>query len=238
MRINEIILETTLEDRKIISLSSEIIDKILKNQETGKLGKISDYTETALPPVLAKTSLQIVRMGSGRKGQLDLSPGSRKHLDVQEPGKQIDRYFNDVYTTISLDIDEFYKDNRDFLISVLAHEIRHVFDFINSKGKAYFSSSEKRMQSNYSSKHIGNPTAYQGVASTKSEINARVQQSIHDLTTFLDEHRDYKFTSAQIAKLIHKFLDLNRIKDLFPGGTNDRYYRRIFNRLHSHVINR
>jgi hypothetical protein len=216
MRLDEILLETTDESIMLSDISSKIIDYIIQNDIHGNIGQIGNLVnDKSVPTDLQKVSLFVKPEKTYGAGF-----GIYGH-DYETANPEI--YINDIM---------FSKYPVFEIKRVLEHELRHALDFIKSKSKdTYPTKNKKQKRSNYLKKSKDYTDAHSMYQSSKSEINARSQEAMNSLKNFIEEHSIETITTNQLARLVNRSLEVNDIAKYYSNGTQDKEYRRLFNRV-------
>ncbi len=254
MRLQELFLiETTEEDRGLISLSSAIADHLktvdIDSEENAPdyddeydpdldgdrgerdepivLGKIGDFFDTPFE-VLNNVTLEL-QSGFGlkvRDGKVNSKPA----------GSVIKGMWDGNNGTLVLNKD--YVGTKS-IKSTIAHELRHALDDYKSNGEAfktggrYVTPKKKEHRKSTNDPYFGN-VAY---LAEPAEINARFVQVLHDLVPIIQ--RSVKLPGANgkasIESGLKKSLEDNRIADLFPEKTKSKSYQRLIKRAYDFI---
>lgn len=228
MRLQEL-FETTVDDREISKLSTQIYNFLSTNfggitpgeDEIIHCGTVGEICN--LPPQNALSDIPIELLSDE-----SLKDGS-KDLDSQRStvgAWQMDRnaiVFNQ----------NFMGSNK--LKTTIAHELRHALDDKKSAGRANSSAgyTTPRKKEHRVPKDDQDNTPY---LAEPAEINARVMEVQHQLAGFIP--RIYqKFEPNQIkskiTQYIKRLLEEYRIAELFPEGTESKQYKQLIKRIMS-----
>jgi predicted secreted protein len=246
MRLVELFLvETTEEDRAIISLASSIYDYIQqfddvstepedfdpdfdddefaeKDEKIITLGRIGDLFDTPLD-ILNTVTLEL-QSSYGIKERLkkEEEPGQ------ESKGEVLGIWYNHNSTIVL---------NKDYLTSnkmktSIVHELRHALDDYKSDFKANQQErryTTPRKKEHRVKKHENDDTPY---IAEPAEINARFVQVLHGLVDPIK--RAVKLDPEDANKLIlgtlNKLLSFHRIEELFPERTQSKSYKRLVKR--------
>ena len=235
MKLSDILCETTDEDIMLDDLENKIVKHLSKNKSTGTVGTIGSITQDKNFPTKFLNTEIVIRningqLGAERHGEfsVDADPNG-DHEFAQDREEAIELFYEGSRLIISISPNVINKENTSHIKSTLVHEMRHLLDYIKSEGKDTFS--KKSNFTKYLSHGKDKSSKYNEYQSSKSEINARTQQAILSLKEFIDRHTLTQVSTDNLAKLVHKCLDVQEVKKYFPEGTQDIEYRRIFNRL-------
>ncbi len=252
MRLQEL-LETTEEDRGLISLSSAISDYLktvdVDSEENAPeyddeydsdfdddrgerdepiiLGKIGDLFDTPFE-VLNKVTLEL-QSGFGLKARDGRSNDG-------PTGSIIKGLWDGNNGTLVLNKD--YVGTKS-IKSTIAHELRHALDDYKSNGEAfkiggrYVTPKKKEHRKPTNDPYFGN-VAY---LAEPAEINARFVQVLHDLVPVIQ--RSVKLPGdngkRSIESGLNKLFQDHKIADLFPEKTKSKAYQRLVKRAHDFI---
>jgi hypothetical protein len=212
VKIHEILLETSEEDRAIISLSSSIYNYIQQySHNTDKhitVGKIGDIFNT---PLEILNSVQIILLSNneiidmiGEAGATGIWSGANDVI-----------YLNKDYLTSNV------------MKSTVSHELRHALDDYKSNFKANKKDSRYVIPKNKNYRksdleYLAEP----------AEINARFLQVLHYMVSVIK--RAANLSKEQQILIIDssfkKALQFYRILELFPEKEKSRDYKRLIKR--------
>lgn len=242
MRVQEL-LETTEEDRALISLSSAIYSKLQPyvgtTEDTVSLGKISDMADT---PLIALTDVLIdIQGGDAFLRRLHDIPES--DIVKKDEGSAAAFWDEDTDTVVF---------NRDFLntkdsMTTVTHELRHALDSVKSNkfpndANRYFTPKNKKHRKVYYTAagevDKDDPRNTIPYRAQPAEINARFSEILHQLSVLIPKR--YKTVEAHLLRnqLIHDFGQLlikYKITDLFPQKTKSPDYRRLVKRAYDFI---
>ena len=221
MRLYEFILvESTEEDRAIVSLSmaiSELLSHydsdIIQDEEIGTIGEL--FT---LPDIIS--NLKFVKLILIPSSDMGRSNGEYKTSELD--GR--------VFVQIRINA---LKIHTNLITRSISHELRHALDDIKSGFRAMDTSfyrtpkkKEHRSGDEYT-KYIADP----------AEINARFTGVLDILTTSLGKFNlDGKGNlKSRGLQEFYKLLNSNNIAELFPEGTKSKDYRRLLNRALDYI---
>jgi hypothetical protein len=237
------IIETTEEDRAIISLSSAVYKHIQKyadyidpdNAEPLDVGKIDDFCTTPLEGI---EDISIVLLqGDALRAKIK---ASRKAAAEQAGKNYVDDDPENIRHTLGLwdnTVPAIYL-NADFITSntiksTIVHELRHALDDLKSSGKASSSDTyrtPRKKQHRIDDPYMGN-LAYRA---EPAEINARFAQVLHSVTLAIERAamKDMPADSMQTHAMttLRRALALHKISDLFPEKERSRDYKRLMKR--------
>jgi len=228
MRLRELYLvETTEEDRAIISLSSSLYNYVQKYSpgETANLGKIGDFLNTPLEG-LNDVSIELVPQDQLYKAingvdEDDVFPDTTNPIGCWFPEEKVVRLNSD-------------KINAKGLKSVISHELRHVMDDVKSDFKAsksskYFTPKNKSLKPG-----SGDPyTDHAAYLAQPAEINARFVQVLNIMTKAIEvavQKLPPEKVDAFIMKKLGEYMEHFHIAEIFPEGTKSKDYQRLMKR--------
>lgn len=228
MRLRELYLvETTEEDRGLISLSSSLYDYIQKYSpgETKNLGKIGDFLNTPMEG-LNDISVELVPQDQ----LFGLIHGDDAEAAYPAQGNPMGCWFP-TENTIRLNSD---KVNAKGMKSVIAHEFRHVLDDFKSdmgasKSSRYFTPKNKSLRSG-----SGDPyTDHMSYLAQPAEINARFVQVLNIMVKVIEvavRKLPEEKRQAYIMKKLGEYMNHFHISELFPEKEQSRDYKRLMKR--------
>lgn len=228
MRLRELyLIETTEEDRALISLSSSLYDYIQKYNpgETKNLGKIGDFLNTPLEG-LNDVSIELVpqdelfRLIHGDDAEAAY-PAQGNPMGCWFPGEK----------TIRLNSDKI---NAKGMKSVISHELRHVLDDMKSdygasKSSRYFTAKDKSLRPG-----SGDPyTDHMSYLAQPAEINARFVQVLNIMVKVIEvavKKLPEEKRNAYIMKKLGEYMQHFHISELFPEKEKSKDYKRLMKR--------
>jgi len=225
MRIHELIVETTEEDRAIISLADVIYkdlqqyaDTELDYDETGvmHIGRIGDLFDTPIPG-LDRVRLEI----SSDESIVDLA---RRLHGKATPSDSHFGQWDPMEKAISLNAD-YLSSNR--MRSVIAHELRHAMDDMKSLNRANQST---RYRTARKPEHQADKDgAYQA---QPAEINARFIEALNVLVPVIPKLANLEPAAfrTKMTAYINKAFELKDIADYYPEKTASPHYKRLLQR--------
>lgn len=232
MRAFEILLETTEEDRAIVSMAKSIHRYLKDNwsnfepetddpEVVGSIGQLFDIPFDGKIKKDFNSILIQLQSDYGIRERRKTETGARV---TQSPNKEniIGLWYYD-RKLIVLNLD--YLGTKK-LTSVITHELRHALDTFKSEGRSdIFGTSYNRPLTT-----TGNE--YQDYRSQPTEINARFSQVLEYMVRNIPEV--IKQSPENYKKLIEKMffsaLDHYNIADLFPEKHQSRAYKRLIKR--------
>jgi hypothetical protein len=241
MRLVELFLiETTEEDRAIISLSSAIYKYLQKyadqdldyanpddeEQEVVRLGKLGNLFDIPIEG-MNDINLEIQSdMGLIDRVRRDKPDSSTDTPGADAPGGM---WYGDNKTMV-LNSDYLSSDDMQ---SVITHELRHAMDDIKSGYKAnassrYSTARNKSYRNVTKDPHMGN-LAY---LAQPAEINARFLQVLNKLVgqiPALAKYPQNQFT-MRAERLLKRAMEVYNISHLFPEKEKSRDYKRLMKR--------
>ena len=259
MNLQEIFLvESTEEDRELITLSSSIIKKLKKykgeKKGLGDFGQDSDFDDLDVPdgaytdeledePVkvgtigtLCNTFLDTlenvvveVQSDYGMKNRHAKARGSQSISDDDE---SLGTYYPDE-NTIVINSDHLGKSYMDM---VVAHELRHALDDQKSGGKALSSTKYRRARNPKLRKSTKDPYyGDQSYMAEPAEINARFIQVLHNMVSIIKRHFskkdiDVEKTKRTIMTNFYGQMEKHDISVYFPEKERSKQYRRLLKR--------
>lgn len=216
MHIRELV-ETSEEDRALISLSSSIYKRVMQNEPLGKIGDMFDT------PISGLDSISVTLASNEEIWQ-------STYGDESSNGKELYAVWDDPTRSIILNKDLV---NSPRMRTTITHELRHALDDLKSNSypgnaKRYFTPKKKahRKDDPYST------TQYRA---KPAEINARFVEILDVLASLIPKR--YKTVDAHSIKqqLTTDFKNLlvkYEIADLFPEGTQSSDYKRLVKRAY------
>lgn len=245
MRLFELFLiETSEEDRAIVSLASAIYDK-LKDEHIGyepdytdedqnlvDLGKIGNMFNTSIP-VLDNIGLEL------QGGEPFIRRANSKSEDEEQKLEKVMGIWDDTTYSIVLNLDYLTAGN---LRTVITHELRHALDDIksdeykvkspknqNNKISGYFIPKSKRNRKDDPYHPLKKDISYRA---QPAEINARFTEVLDELSTripsLVTKYGDESFNKAMIA--VRNLFTTYKIADIYPEKTASPDYKRLFKR--------
>lgn len=227
MRLYELLIETTEEDRALISLSSTIAEYIKKYKGTdttdiGTIGKIFDSPMSIMDDVRIRleSDANIVQRMNDEHGVSAIT---------DEDNDVVGLWYGDDKTMVL---------NREYIgsyvmKSIITHELRHALDDYKSSFKAgqskkYATPKNKEHRRTTNDPYFGNIN----YLAEPAEINARFLQA---LDTMVDVIRTAVKLSPEkikpaIMREFERTLEHYQIADLFPEKETSRDYKRLIKR--------
>jgi hypothetical protein len=232
MRLQELFLvETTEEDRAIISLANVIYRHIQKyadyinpgDPNPVDTGEIKDFCDTPLE------ALDVIHI------ELQNGDALRERLkkedvkaDDENPNKVTSGAWFNRLETITLNFDRIYSNS---MKSVIVHELRHALDDFKSEGRA--SSSERYGTPKKKEHRKKDPyTKNFPYLAQPAEINARFVQVLDALANTIADESDLptdQLRAHALKKLKIYFRNLE-ISSIFPEKEQSRDYKRLIKR--------
>lgn len=231
MRLRELyLIETTDEDRAIVSLGVSIYQYLQKYEpdnepvKVGELGNIVDLTTSPLKCLSDVT--------------LELLPEEMMYDELNSGGSNYTNYsgspvgfWDNIENVIKINKD---KVNAKNLSSTISHELRHALDDIKSEGRA----SQSDRYFTPKNKDIGHPddpyTAHLSYLAQPAEINARFVQVMKGVSiaikTAHNKGMDAEQTKKFVMQKLKEFLQRYHFSDVFPEKTESKDYKRILKR--------
>lgn len=224
MRLQELFLvETTEEDRALISLSAALYPIIMQHSSTEEyvnVGKIGDLVDTPLS-ILNDVNIEL---------ELPDDFMSRSE-DEDDLGRDLSEVVRIAFwdpSTESVVLNLKYI-TRPTIRRTLTHELRHALDDVKSDYKA--SVSDKYMTAKKKSHRDSPETAYHA---KPGEINARYAQTMHlvvlKLEKLFQKSNDAEKIRAEIMDYLSLVFESNRISYLFPEKEKSKDYKRLMKR--------
>ena len=212
MKIHELLIESTDEDRAILSLSSAIYSYIQKysgfEEDRIDIGKIGNIFDTPLE-ILNDVNISLMKDDDiknivGQKSAVGLWKGSTDDIILNKD------YLN-----------------THALKSAIAHELRHALDDYKSNFNA--NREDSRYTKPIDKKFVNTDLGYYA---EPAEINARFLQILHYMIPIIK--RASKLSNEQQNKLIKdsldKAFDFYKMNEIFPEKYKSKDYRRLVNR--------
>jgi hypothetical protein len=230
MRLVELFLiETTEEDRAIISLANVIYRHVGKymdyiDPESTKpvpIGKICDFADTPLDGF--------------EDIEIELQQGEALSRHVAElhkeeySGRKIGGVWINGEPKIILNADNIGSDR---IKSIIVHELRHALDDLKSEGKASSStrySTPKKKEHRKNDPYSGKNYPY---LAKPEEINARFAQVLDGLVDSISKNSNMRPDQLwdQEIKVLKRLLSAYDISSLFPEREKSRDYKRLIKR--------
>lgn len=200
-----ILLETTEEDRAIISLSETIwkyIQRYGQLSDEIRIGKIGDLFTTPLA-ALQNTSLVLSTNDT--------------LADMLEVDDVVNGTWDPTTNTIHLNVDRILL---PVMRRTITHELRHALDNVKSRGKSDTST-------RYNAPKTDDPHR-----STLSELNARFVEVLHGIKVYVAHARKNNVPNPRQYALqgMYKLLDDKRITQFYPERTKSKEYQRFIKR--------
>ena len=227
------IIETTEEDRAIISLSSTIYRHLQKyadyidpsSTDPLNTGKIDDFCTT---PLEGMGDISIFLMqGDSLREKVKKDNNNPENIDSK--GKVIlGVWYNDI-PGIFLNSDYI---TSNAIKSTITHELRHALDDLKSGGRASLStkySSPKKKEYRKKDPDTGEDNSY---IARPEEINARFAQVLHSLTLQIERMShlppDQLWQKSLLA--LKQSMNVYKISKLFPEKEKSSDYKRLMKR--------
>jgi hypothetical protein len=234
-------VETTEEDRAIISLANAINSKLMEYidekeyddtdkddeenidiepQETDYLGTIGQLFDTPLEilnpiHIMISSDYDMRLRIKDTNGEMFQSPDKSVIYGLWYSGSHPKMIFNSDFI------------GTKNLLSVISHELRHALDDVKSNQKSH--SSKKY---NIPKKHEHRKGRF-GYIAQPSEINARFVQVLHDIVPIIKRtarSNPNEKIFPILEKELFKLLDYHEIAKLFPEKEKSRDYKRLIKR--------
>lgn len=243
MRLQELFLvETTEEDRALISLSSTVYaylkkyaGKRLRDGEFIYIGTIGQLFNTPIN-ILDTVKIQLwshndilkafPRQASdaGLEGPELEDEDDRNILGFWDPEKEL----------VALNID--YLESRG--LAAIAHELRHALDDYKSEFRAGLSTRYDTPRKKEHRKDRSNDPYASDLEKMKpyhakpAEINARFAEVLYGVTVQIQHilKRSPENVRPRVMAVFKKLLDMKHIAHLFPEKEQSRYYKRLIKR--------
>jgi hypothetical protein len=216
MRAKEFIIESTDEDRAIISLAHTIwqhIQSYANSSKTVNLGAISSFMDT---PLSALNNIKIV-LGDDDTMNKENSGSNADHLtSVQTSGMWIAET-----DTILLNLSII---NERSMRRTIAHELRHALDDMKSN---YHAGSSHR----YNSPKM-NQNSDDSYKSSNAEINARFAEVLYAMTVYIKNAKEKEIENPHeyVMDKFHTMMDQKQIYKYFPEKEKSKLYKRLVSR--------
>lgn len=214
MKLIQFLIETSNEDRAIVSLSKTLFSIGLKainqsNKSRINLGKISDVVDT---PLVGVNDINLVIVSPAIIGKMYGNPA--------KPNKAVWDSNDD---TIYLNSQIFERPSGQL---VIAHELRHGLDDMKSNYAASESNRYGTARKN-TDQYLGQP----------AEINARFLEVLSALTPFIKRMMSEKQPNYRqvIIDRLYQLFDILKISQMFPEKTNSRDYKRLIKRAIDYI---
>lgn len=230
MRLQEIFLiETTEEDRAIVSLASSISDYLRKYEDSEdteviKVGTIGDLFDTPLT-ILDPIKIEL----DTHNGIMERMKKERPDEVAKENSEVIGIWYMHSKTVV---FDKDYIDTYA-LKSIISHELRHALDdfksgFKASTSKKYATPKDKANRKVTDDPYFGN-VAY---LAEPAEINARFLEVMNQMVTQI--RIIFKMSPEKIGPAImqtfRQALEHYQIADLFPQKEKSKDYKQLIKR--------
>ena len=137
MNIKEILNENLVDDRNLLDLSKQIISFILKNY-LGKSGYLCSIGDIIGESIYGnKFDDTMLRIKNNFDNENMIAEFRYDGYRVYKPKSKEDfeTTFKSMEFTIYLSAKYFFNEEKDFLVSALSHELRHLLDHIKSRGR-------------------------------------------------------------------------------------------------------
>lgn len=229
MRLQELFLiETTEEDRAVISLANAVYNHVKKyidyvdpdNPKPMEIGKIDDF---ATPPLEGMEDIKISLQQGDALGR-EVAAHNKEEYDGKNPRGV---WWADG-PTISLNADHLSSER---IKSTIVHELRHALDDLKSKGRAGTSSRYDTPKKKIHRKKDPYAKNFPYLAKP-AEINARFSQVLDGLTDSISKNSN--MNPQQLwdheMKVLKRLFIMHNISDLFPEKEQSRDYKRLMKR--------
>lgn len=230
MKINDIICETTEEDRALVSLSTAIFGKLQQfvnvydfdddiNEiiNVGKIGKLFSQPISVLDDI--EIEIQSDEQIWIRAGNQLNTKGTRYVKGIWVPDNNA-IVFNE----------EYISDN--IMKSTVMHELRHALDDKKSNmqagdSKKYFPAANKNK---FDQTADSSPTHDEYLAQP-GEINSRFTEVLYNIVQNMGRMKGTPdIIRANSLKALNKYMDAFQIPSMFKHGKNSTSYKRLMNR--------
>jgi hypothetical protein len=246
VRLQELFLiETTEEDRAIISLSSSISDYLSSNYDNdeddtpydpdAEYDDELDITGDEDKPIKVGTIKQLfdtpLSILNPIKIELQSDYGIRQRRNKDEDAKIISRPGDDDILGLWYGDSKTMVLNKDYIgtlnfKSIISHELRHALDDFKSGFKA---NTSKRYSTPRNIEHQ-NPN--QAELAEPAEINARFLQVLHNMVLVINNvfKRHTGDPKSYIMNQFDKMMKYHSISELFPEKEKSKQYKRLIKR--------
>lgn len=227
MRLHTL-LETTEEDRALISLSAAIYKKLAPSVELGAavhIGRIGDVFDTPLV-ALEDVSIDIQsgdeyyqRAGVSNAGDLD--------------GKESLAFWDEDTRTIVLNAEYL---GRDRMQTTITHELRHALDAV--KANSYPGGASRYFTPKKKEHRKDDPYSTVQYRAMPAEINARFIEVLDKLSQIVPKRYAVLEPNQLRPRLVHdlnQLLNKYEIVDLFPEKTASPDYKRLMKRAYDFI---
>ena len=230
MRLVELfIIETTEEDRTIISLANVIYRHVGKysdyvDPESTKpvpVGKIGDFADT---PLDGFEDINI-ELQQGEALGRRVATANQEEYD----GRKIGGIWSNTGPTITLNADNVSSER---IKSTIVHELRHALDDLKSEGRAGSSerySTPKKKEHRKKDPHSEKNYPY---LAAPEEINARFGEVLNGLTDSISKNANMRPDQLwdHEIKVLKRLLSAYDISTLFPEREKSKDYKRLIKR--------
>jgi len=229
MRLQELFLiETTEEDRAIVSLANVVYSHIKKyidyvdpdSPEPVNIGKIDDFAET---PLEGMEDINIVLQQGEALGR-EVAAQNKEEYEGKDPRG----LWDSAGPTITINADHISSEK---IKSTIVHELRHALDDLKSSGRAGTSSKYDTPKKKVHRKKDPYAKNFPYLAKP-SEINARFSQVLDGLTDSIAKNSNLPPQQLwdQEMKVLKRLFIMHNISDLFPEKEQSRDYKRLMKR--------
>ena len=219
MKFHEL-LETTDEDRALVSLSSALYPKIIasaKDNPRGlNMGRIGDVVNT---PLIALNDVEI-----------RILPRGAFHKSLGEPyqdGKSVRGFWDPEKNTVVLNMSLI---DSPHLRKTITHELRHALDDYKSNHAASSSDRYNRAREVDMPGLRGDPE----YASSPKEVNARYMAGMHmallKIARLKREGQGIEDIGKQLPDVIKNSFEVNNVAAVYHEGVRSKNYRRLLSR--------
>lgn len=244
MRLQELFLvETTEEDRALISLSSSVYSYIkkyagkrLKDGEIVDVGTIGQLFNTPIN-ILDPVRIQLW----SHNDILKQFPRQASSADIEDPelegedDRNILGFWDPKEELVALNVD--YLESHG-LKGAVTHELRHALDDYKSEFRAGSSTRYGTPRKKEHRKDLSNDPYASDLEKKKpyhakpAEINARFAEVLHGVTAQIQHilKRSPENVRPRVMAVFKKLLDMKHIAHLFPEKEQSRDYKRLVKR--------
>jgi len=241
MRLQELFLvETTEEDRAIISLSTVVYaylkkyaGKKLKDGEVINVGTVGQLFDTPIN-ILDPVEIQLWNHNDILKA-FPQQASDADQEDPEEDDRNILGFWDPQSEIVALNIDYLESNS---LKGAVTHELRHALDDYKSEFRAGSSTRYDTPKKKEHRKDLSNDPYASELEKKKpyhakpAEINARFAEVLHGVTFQIKHSMKYPPDQIRprVMKLFMKLLDMKHIAHLFPEKTQSKDYKRLVKR--------
>jgi hypothetical protein len=224
------LVETTEEDRALISLSAAIYKKVLQYATTGSddlinIGAVGSLFDTPIP---ALNDINIDIQGGEQYAERAGFTNAGNISDMESLA-----FWDGPSNTIVLNSQYL---GRDRMQTTITHELRHALDNVKShsfpgNAKRYFTPRNKQHRKN-------DPFSTAQYRAQPAEVNARFTEVLDKLTQVIPKRYATTEVSQLRPRIVHDLKQLlvkYEIADLFPEGTASPDYKRLLKRAYDFI---